>query len=238
MSLVRKQFTRIMLVGALSLFGASAKAALVEVIAGNVEPTPVYGGPGTYGPQGEWHIEDAGFSGGIVTPFDGTPTYFINLFGFATESNFDWTGSTLAADTSSLGRASASFNAGGTLRIYGSLEDEFLTPVFSGLLLEGTLSTFSVYEPDTPNFIDVDQSAVFTPTGGALTDGSFGFTMTPEYIVTFTAAEASQLGGPLFNFADDIEMVEGYKIVMSSTIPEPASLVLLGLAGVLGLRRR
>lgn len=235
MSLGNRCITGLMVALTVGVAASMARAALIETIAGNVEPTPVFGAPGTYGPAAEWHIEQAPFSGGIVSAFGGDPTWTINIFGQA-PSSFTWMHSTLFDDTSVGGRASAEFNAGGTMRFEGEVVDDFFNVMATGVLLEGTLSDFSVQEPDTPDFIDGDRFATFTPTGGALFDGGLGLQAASAYIVSFTAALASQDGDSLTNFQGNIEMVEGYKIVLIA-VPEPGSLVLLGL-GVLAFARR
>lgn len=196
---------------------------LVEFVAINVDPTRLYAGPGTIGPDGEWHIEEAPASGGVVSPFDpdNNPYWFINPFG-QTTTTLDWTGNSLASDTSAGGDASASFNGCGTLTITGELTDENLTPVFTGVLLTGQVSAFSVQEPQTPNYIDQLVRPIFMPTGGVLADGTLGpgaLQLSGPYSVSFTAFQTMQNGGALVDFQSDIAAIEGYELVLSGEPP-------------------
>lgn len=216
----------------------AAPVGFVEALGLNVSPTPLYAAPGTLGPDGEWHMPNAVASQGSVVEADAGRVWFVAPFGGT--ATLDWTGSTLNTDTSAGGTMSGSFNAGGTLTITGDLYNEFFVPVFTGVLLTGTVSSFTALEPATPNFIDTGVAPTFTPTGGVLADGSLGIgalQLAGQYYMAFTVTGARQNGGDLEDLQSDIVTVDSYKMQLIA-IPEPASLALLGLGALVAVRRR
>ncbi len=239
MSLFSKRSSFVVALAALITSAAqAAPVGFVEALGINVSPTPLYAAPGTLGPDGEWNMPNAVASQGSVVEADGGRVWFIAPFGGTATLN--WTGNTLASDTSAGGDMSGSFNGGGTLTITGDLWDDTFTNVFTGVLLTGTVSAFAVNEPATPNFIDTAVAPIFTPTGGVLVDGSLGIGslfFDGPYYMAFTVTGARQNGGDLEDLQSDIVTVDSYKMQLI-TIPEPASLALLGFGSLLLARRR
>lgn len=229
-------------IGAALAMAVSASAAPVDFFAGNVQASSLFDADA--GANGQWSMPggapSGAFSGGTISA--GVDFYFTDPFSALTD-DLVWTGNDLINDLSGTGpyapgQAAAEFGGGGTFSLSGTLYDLTFTPVFTGLLVAGTVSGFSVFEPaggaDNLQWIDLP---ILTPTAGALVDGSFASMNTPYYL-RLTVAGASQGGGPLTNFQSDIMTIDSMQLTMDA-VPEPASLMLvLGGAAMLSVRRR
>jgi hypothetical protein len=235
-------------IGAVSLAAILAAAVPafadpMDFLAGNVQAGPLFDADA--GANGEWtmpaSLTEGQFTGGTVSA--GANFYFIDPFSMLMDT-LNWTGNPLVNDLSgtgpyAAGQAAAEFGGGGSFTIDGTLYDAFMTPVFTGVLLSGTVSGFSLFEPtggaDNLQIID---DPIFFPVSGALVDGSYA-SMTVPYIINLTVAGAMQGGGgPLTDFQSDIIAIDSMQLDMTP-VPEPASvLLLLGGAALLSARRK
>ncbi|MCB9849801.1 MAG: PEP-CTERM sorting domain-containing protein [Phycisphaerales bacterium] len=149
-----------------------------------------------------------------------------------------WSGSPLITDTSVGTLASADFGPGGTFTLTGTVLDLGNFSSFTGVLLTGTVGSFSIQEQSqADNFIDIS-TATYTPTGGALFDGTVSTTF-PVLGLGFTGVQVMQNGGALQNFQSDIQFVEKLAFGIAG-IPEPSTMLLLfgASAALVGRRRR
>jgi hypothetical protein len=209
------------------LICASASAAPFEInkIAGNVTQTPIY----STGPS-QWDMPNAQITNANVEGPLPTDFLFVEPSGFFTPGFVSWTGNPLVADTSAGGLASATFGPGGTLSITGTVYDVTFTPLFTGTLLSGTVSGFSVFEPaGGGDFLDIDSGdfPIFTPVSGPLVDGTVA-SMSLPFELRFTIAGAQQGGGPLEDFQTGVQAISSFQFQMNA-IPEPGSILLLAL---------
>ncbi|MCK4625924.1 MAG: PEP-CTERM sorting domain-containing protein [Phycisphaerae bacterium] len=201
----------------------AAYGGAIEVIAANVSPTPVYFGD----PQFEWFVPGADLTNGTVTEGGTSRTWYVAFSGFSPPGEFWWSGSALDEDLSEGGQAHATFLEGGTLSIEGQLLNEFFMPIYEGVLLSGSVSSFEVIETHDNNFLDLEGEAIFTPEGGALYDGGLGMKLEGPYYLDFSAAEAGQDGGDLEDFQTTVVVVDSFLFTLVQ-VPEPATVVLLG----------
>lgn len=225
------RWARLTLFAMLGLLAASAPqagAVPIDLIGGNVGATQVYDGN-----AGVWSVGST-LSG--TTVLGGANFYEIGSP--ANNASFTWVGNPLVADTSAGGLASAIFGPGGVLTVTGKLY-QFGVEVFDGLLMQGTVSGFGVHENvGVPNFLDMDPTAVFTPTGGALVGGLFGVEMPTAYFLSFTGGDNRQAGGDLVDFQATVISQTTLQWNMVP-VPEPhVALILLVGAGWAARRRR
>lgn len=216
---------------------STARAAQLDLVSGNVGQTFVF--DSSLPPSGQWSV-GSNLSGS--TAFDAGFTYYYQIGSNQEPAAFSWAGNPLVSDLSVGGQAHAVFGPGGTLTVTGKLFDILGggNEVFDGLLISGSVSGFEVIEPvDAPSFLDMVQTAVFTPVSGALVDGSYGLTMTGDYNLTFTGALAQHFNGDdLADFQSDIVTIASFQWNMSP-VPEPtAGLALLAGMVALAVRRR
>lgn len=221
--------SRIAVLGfSLLLSGATATHATQFSIGGNLGQSMLF--DQSEGAGGE--VDVSAFLGG-ASFFDFS---FATMFDIVDGGTFAWSGNGLTSDTSDgFGLASGEFSGGGTLSITGDLTN-FGAPVVTGLLLEGTISAFSIDEnPSADDFLDT-VGAIFTPTGGYLFNN--GHVINP-YTFSASIIGAQQQGSGVSDFQSDVQFTQ------SSTwglveIPEPSTLALcLGLGlGVVGRRKR
>lgn len=225
------QWARISLVAVMSVIAASAPqaaAAEIDVIAGNVGASAIYDAT-----LGTWTVSST-LSGATVLG----GALFYEIGSPSANAQFLWSGNPLVADTSAGGVASATFGPGGTFIVAGKLF-QFGTEIYEGILLQGIVSGFGVHESATvANFIDMEPTAVFTPNGGALVNGSFGLEMTMPYFLSFTGGDARQGGGGLVDFQSNITSIGSFQWNMTP-LPEPHAALLLAIGmGLAAWRRR
>lgn len=212
----------------LTVCGA-ARAAEVELLSAEMNASPLYDAGGS-----SWNVTGAPVVNGFVLaglPFDIAPTSMSSPAG-----TLVWTGNPLLSDTSAAGVASADFGptgGGGTFQISGKLF-QFGFEVYDGILVEGTLSGFSVEEP-TNNFLDLVGSCTLSPTNGALVDGTWASMSTP-YLFNFSGARVTQGGSDLTDFSSNVEMVNVVNFNLLP-VPEPTTALLL-VAGVAAVARK
>ncbi len=142
------------------------------------------------------------------------------------------------------GQAAGHFENGATLTITGDITTinggQVLCPY--GTLLQATVTDdfYGVEESISPDFLDLQME--FQITGGELFDGAqTGFVLSQTFTTDITLRNCTEGGGSLRDFTDDIGYAEPSVVQINShddyPAPEPASLVLFGLAGLL-IRKR
>jgi hypothetical protein len=186
----------------------------------------------------------------------GDTTHFIGNFQLEGDSDWNYeirggsitlTPSRLLEDVSGeygAGRAVGLFENGATLTITGSITTvnggQVLCPY--GTLIQATVTDnfYGVEESISPNFLDLQME--FQITGGELFDGAqTGFVLSQTFTTDITLRNCTENGGSLMDFTKDIGYAAPSIVQISShddyPAPEPASLVLFGLAGLL-IRKR
>jgi hypothetical protein len=221
-------------VGAVLVLAVSANADPLNFLAANAQPTPIF--DASAGLSGEWTIPGATFFDGSAIA--GPDIFFIDPSGFTAGGTIAWTGNGLDQDLSAGGTAEATFFGGGAFSMSGTVLNAGFTPIFTGVLLTGNISSFSVREPaGFDDALDLVVDPILTPTGGALADGTIS-TMTVPYFLSFTVAGANQNGGPLVDFQSDINSILSMQFELTA-VPEPGSLMLLlGGVALITCRRR
>jgi hypothetical protein len=217
-------------------------AAVIQNIGGNLLTTDLYHGNGDY----------------FQTNYAGTdwPAYIDGLY-FSTQDSFYWMDAMLGGGTFALGPsalvsdltpsgglAKGLFASGATLTISGDLyADDWATIVATGDLVTAVITTqWELKELAPPARADtMDGRAFFHVTGGALSNASLndaGLVLGDFYLdFSFQACSptvtdfSTLLGNNTYNCVHP--SIQG-----TSTIPEPASIVILGLGGAVLFRRR
>jgi hypothetical protein len=117
--------------------------------------------------------------------------------------------------------------------------------ISSGLLLEAemTVDTFILKEEQIINRVvsgdDNGLQVFFTPINGSMADGSSGITIgdfRADYFLTNSVT--AFLNGPVVDFDTQQYNVLGPVSIQIEAIPEPATLALLGIGGMLYARKR
>jgi hypothetical protein len=216
---------------------------IADYVALNVSPGALYSGaPAPYQWDTTWRgIFPTGSPATNGSTGDGVTNLVIAPTGLSAPASFVWTGNPLAADTSAGGVASATFGAGGSFTLTGSIYNFAMgfAPIFTGVLMTGPVSGFTVVErtPGPGNFIDTPINPIFTPVAGALVDGTLPIRMTGNWYMPFSGAQVSENGGPLVDFQGDLSLVQGTLVAMSR-VPEPGTIALLGGMALLAIHRR
>jgi hypothetical protein len=230
-------------IGAVLITAVAASAAPLNVLAGNVQPTAIFDADA--GANGQWAMPggapNGAFTGGTVVDDIGN-VFFVDPFSMLMD-DLTWSGNNMIADMSgtgpyAAGQAAASFGPGGSFALTGTVYDLFMSPVFSGVLLTGTVGAFSLEEPSGgADHLQLINDPILTPTGGALADGTVTSMLVPYYL-SLTIAGAQQNGGPLVDFQSDIQAIDSMQFELTA-VPEPGSILLvLGGIALLSSRRR
>jgi len=180
------------------------------------------------GAKGQWEFDITGSIGGLIGK-DGTPYDILS-------PRVVWSNSDLVDNTSSGGWVSGDFaSAGDTLSIYGML---FGPTFFNGLILQADLGDFTMAEVTNPNSLVTTEIVALTLTGGALSTGAAGLTISNPGIGLIAVNVApTPGGGDVEDFASDLMAGSGIQVVL---VPEPVSItcLLVGLMGLIGFKRR
>ena len=132
-----------------------------------------------------------------------------------------------------------------TFTIEGSITNQgSATPLYTGTLIEGTATSATflgkereeIYQPD---FIDFQ--IYFETTGGYLADqeNALGFYMLEAFYIDIELRDCSSsaYGGDIRDFSANIAYTAPSYIHINP-IPEPATILLIGLGSTMALRRR
>jgi hypothetical protein len=181
-------------------------------------------------------------NGGTVENEIGVPGNAWSIYAGA----FTWSGHEMIDDLSTQQDpdswlAEALFSDDGTMTMSGTVYDLSWNVVYTGDLLTATVSDFHLRETDKDsNAINsVGASILMTTTGGWLATNS---ELQVNGIYEFALVGASvgpTAGGKLDDFQEDLRLLNGYQVTFKYLVPEPASVLMLGAAGMwIVLKRR
>jgi len=158
-------------------------------------------------------------------------------------ARYNLSGSNLLSDNSTSGKALGHFDDGATLTISGSIKNLSTgSTIYTGTILTATVSDeFDMYEdePLNPNWMHAHQN--FTVTGGALSTGEAEGLRIMDFVAHYSFKLCTVEGGT------NIQNLQGGNIKASlgngsiqiaAPTPEPGTLGLLAIAGMVGLGKR
>jgi hypothetical protein len=218
-------------------------AAVIENITGNLLSTDFYYGNGHYFQTNYTGTSFPAFVDGLLfSDADGVTYYVDNLL---TGGTFSMGPSALVQDqTPSGGLAKGLFASGATLTLNGDLyADDWSTVVANGDLIVAEITTqWTLSElPSPPDVANTfDGRAFFHITGGALSNSSLNTAglVLGDFYLDF-------LFQPTTPAVTDFSTLLGnntysclHPSIQGGAIPEPASIILLGIGGMALLRRR
>jgi hypothetical protein len=194
------------------------------------------------GTQGELDVS-AFTPGGIM--FD----YSSNFFQFS--GSMTWTGTALVNDTSMPnGTARGDFDGNGHFTVTGTLNSLMYGPIFNGILIEGDIPASVFQELVNANSNQFGSDAFIplqNPAGGLITgidiDGALPGTelltiLNPQIRPVWAEVATVPGGDPLSDLTMDLSAGAGSQIQLRGDLPEPATVLLIGLAAPLLARRR
>jgi len=155
-------------------------------------------------------------------------------------ASISWTGNDLIQDLSQGGRAEGEFAAGGLVTLSGTILDPYFIPIFTGTILEAQVTDdFVMLETNNDNTVNTAALVSLAVIGGELATGTqTGLVMLdPQMGGHYVESRAQPGGGDVTDFQSDLSCTAGHQLQFFA-VPEPASGLLILLAGGWVVRRR